>query len=201
MFRFSLRKRIFPISRENSYNRGGIIMAKPFDDQKKSSDLEAKKDYIRYLRAQIGHQPCLSVGLTALIVNEKNEILVEKRTDNGLYCFPGGSLDYEEKIVDGLKREVREETGIALHKVQLFALASGPSETLLYPNGDITNYVDLTFYCPVQSSNCPLKISDGESTALFFVALENFPSEKECLRGTYLLLEKLKRGDFSITID
>lgn len=50
----------------------------------------------------------------ALIVNSKNEVLLgycEKT-----YQFPGGHLEEGETLVDCLKREVQEETGIELRK-------------------------------------------------------------------------------------
>ena len=78
------------------------------------------EDYIHYLRAMIGHSKALSVGLTALLINEKQEVLLEKRSDNGLYCFPGGGLDYEEQVLAGVRRELREETGLDVNSWSLF---------------------------------------------------------------------------------
>jgi hypothetical protein len=106
------------------------------------------EDYIAYLRKQIGHAlpqrrfECLSWMRRARF-SWKNDV------DNGLYCLPGGSIDYEEKVLDGLKSEIREETGISLQKATLFMIQSGKRTTLHYPNGDITNYVVLSFYCPL----------------------------------------------------
>lgn len=104
------------------------------------------KDYIPYIRKMVGHKRIISVGLSALIINEKNEILLEKRSDNSLFCLPGGSLDFDETVIEGVKREVKEETGIALDEVHLFLIISGKKEQFIYPNKDITDYVDL-FLC------------------------------------------------------
>jgi 8-oxo-dGTP pyrophosphatase MutT (NUDIX family) len=159
------------------------------------------KDYIPYLRGLIGHAPAQAVGLTALIVDEDGAILFEKRSDNGQYCLPGGSLNYEEKILDGLRREVKEETGVLLREIHLFAITSGEKTTLHYPNGDITNYVSLTFYCPIKKDDVHLVASDGESTSLFFALPKDFPPKKEWLNNTETILEKFERGDFGVTID
>jgi 8-oxo-dGTP pyrophosphatase MutT (NUDIX family) len=148
------------------------------------------KDYIPYLRKMIGHAPCQAIGVTALIVDEEGAILWEKRTDNGLYCLPGGSLNYEEKVIEGLKREVLEET-----------VTSGPETTLLYPNGDITNYVDFAFYCPIKKKEVHLASSDGESTQLFFAKPEAFPPKELWLRGMEPLLERYQKKDFALTLD
>jgi 8-oxo-dGTP pyrophosphatase MutT (NUDIX family) len=159
------------------------------------------EDYIAYLRKQIGHARCLSVGLSALVVNEKGEILLEKRRDNGLYCLPGGSIDYEEKVLDGLKREIWEETGISLQKATLFMVQSGKRTTLQYPNGDITNYVVLTFYCPLAMKAATIKPHDQESVEVFFCPLEQLPKEDAFLPGDVIVLHKYLQHDFSVQVD
>ena len=159
------------------------------------------EDYIPYLRKQIGHARCLSVGLSALVVDSKGRILLEKRRDNGLYCLPGGSIDYEEKVLDGLRREIREETGVILQKAALFMIQSGEKMTLRYPNGDITNYVVLTFYCPLDDCDSLLAPHDDESTEVFFCPVSNLPTDKDFLPGDVRVLRKYLRGDFGVEID
>lgn len=158
-------------------------------------------EYIPYLRKKVGHDEILSVGLSCLIINEKEEILLEKRTDNGLYCIPGGGIDLYETVEEGLRREVREETGLALDAVHLFAIVSGEKNILRYPNGDITHYVDFYFYSKVDSTKQELTISDGESSELKFYSLEQLPPKEMFLRGAYPLIEKYIRKDFSVSID
>lgn len=53
-----------------------------------------------------------SVSVAAIVVNEFGQILVTQRRDNGHWEPPGGVLEIDESIVDGLRREVREETGL-----------------------------------------------------------------------------------------
>lgn len=158
-------------------------------------------DYIPYMRKKIGHDRMLSVGLSCLILNEKNEVLLEKRSDNGLYCRPGGSLDLDETVIEGIKREVYEETGIKLEEVSLFMISSGKKMEIVYPNGDVTDYCDLVFISHVNSKEIHLKISDGESTELKFFPLDALPKKEELLTGSLPALEKLKRGDYSLVID
>jgi ADP-ribose pyrophosphatase YjhB (NUDIX family) len=45
--------------------------------------------------------------------------LVTQRRDNGHWEPPGGVLETEESILDGLKREVFEETGLTVEPVRL----------------------------------------------------------------------------------
>ena len=161
-----------------------------------------EKDYIPYMRKMIGHKRMLTVGLCCLILNEKNQLLLEKRTDNGLYCIPGGSLDFDETVIEGVKREVKEETGILLKEVSLFMIQSGNKMQLSYPNGDVTDYMDLCFIARVDSTDIDLnKEHDDESSLIAFYDLDKLPKEEELLRGTKAMLDKLLKEDYSITVD
>lgn len=68
--------------------------------------LKAGKDYI-------------GVGGGVLIFNKKKEILLKKRSatsrnEAGKWEKPGGEIDFGEKSIDAMKREVREETNIEI---------------------------------------------------------------------------------------
>ena len=54
----------------------------------------------------------VSVRVKALIINSNKEILLGKSDIS--YQFPGGHLEDNESLIETLKREVLEETGIGL---------------------------------------------------------------------------------------
>jgi 8-oxo-dGTP diphosphatase len=60
-----------------------------------------------------------SVSIAAVVVDDSGRVLVIQRRDNGRWEPPGGVLEIEESILDGLKREVREETGLIIEPSQL----------------------------------------------------------------------------------
>ena len=160
-----------------------------------------EKDYIPYMRKMIGSKRMISVGLCCLIINENGEVLLEKRSDNGQYCLPGGSIDFDETVTEGVKREVFEETGIELDEVSLFMVLSGKKEQFVYPNGDITDYVDLVFISYLKSQEKPIRLThDNESSVLAFFPLEKIP-EKELLRGTNRILNKLRNKEMALEVD
>ena len=60
-----------------------------------------------------------------LVINSKEEILLGYSHNN--YQFPGGHVENGESLIQAVKREVLEETGIALevNNIEPFAVALG----------------------------------------------------------------------------
>ncbi|GAA2474045.1 NUDIX hydrolase [Terrabacter carboxydivorans] len=57
--------------------------------------------------------PRHSVSVAAAIFDDSGEnVLLIKRRDNGEWEPPGGVLELDETIEEGLRREVREESGV-----------------------------------------------------------------------------------------
>jgi 8-oxo-dGTP diphosphatase len=76
------------------------------------------------------------VSVAAAIV-DGDRVLAIRRRDNGKWEPPGGTLEPAEAIVDGLRREVAEETGLAI---------SDPSMSGIYKNMS-RGIVALVFRC------------------------------------------------------
>lgn len=55
-----------------------------------------------------------SVSVAAVVVDASGRVLVTQRRDNGKWEPPGGVLELGESIVDGVSREVLEETGLRI---------------------------------------------------------------------------------------
>ncbi len=53
--------------------------------------------YIMNLRKQVGHEPLIGLGATTLVFNEKNEILLNLRTDTNNWGIPGESMKLSKK--------------------------------------------------------------------------------------------------------
>ncbi len=66
--------------------------------------------------------PRHSVSVAAAVVDKDGRLLVIRRRDNGHWEPPGGVLELDETIEDGLVREVREETGLTVKPERLTGL-------------------------------------------------------------------------------
>lgn len=60
-----------------------------------------------------------SVSVAGVIVDDRGRVLLTQRADNGQWQAPGGVLEIAEGITDGLRREVREETGLTVEPIIL----------------------------------------------------------------------------------
>ena len=54
--------------------------------------------YIMDLRKLVGHRTLMQCAASIIIVNEKNQILLGKRTDNHKWGYAGGSIELDEKV-------------------------------------------------------------------------------------------------------
>ncbi len=152
------------------------------------------KDYIKYIRSIVGHKEIMAIGLSAFIINEKEEVLLELRSDNHMLSFPGGSLNLGENIKDGLIREVYEETGLKFNydDLKFFGSYSGEKGRFDYPNGDITYYTDFVFIIRVNTKNIKINPLDNESLEIKFykfedIDLNNMPTySKDVLTDYYI---------------
>ncbi|WP_079508629.1 NUDIX hydrolase [Mesobacillus jeotgali] len=91
--------------------------------------------YIEDLRKDIGHQPVILVGVAVAVINEAGEVLLQKRHD-GQWGGPGGFMELGESTEEAGRREVLEEIGLQIGKLELVGVFSGKEHFVKLPNGD-----------------------------------------------------------------
>ncbi|MCD8068367.1 MAG: NUDIX domain-containing protein, partial [Lachnospiraceae bacterium] len=102
-------------------------------------------DYIMDLRKIVGHRPLLQVGASVILEDERGRILLELRTDNHCWGYPGGSVDLDEVVEDAARRELFEETGLVADSLELFGIFSGKDMHYVYQNKDEVSNVEFVF--------------------------------------------------------
>jgi 8-oxo-dGTP diphosphatase len=60
-----------------------------------------------------------SVSVAGVVVDDQGRALIIERRDNGHWEPPGGILEHDETIEDGLRREIYEETGLTIEPDRL----------------------------------------------------------------------------------
>lgn len=108
-----------------------------------------------------------------MVFNDKNELLLNLRTDTNTWGIPGGSMELFETIEETAVRELQEETGIRTDKLELVTVLSGQDYYFEYPNGDKMYTVIVLF--KVLNYSGTLKVSDTESKSLKFFPLTDLP--------------------------
>ncbi len=137
-------------------------------------------DYIRQLRQMIGHFPIVLVGAAVLILNERDELLMLLRTDNGCWGVPGGAMEPGERLEETAARETREEAGLHIHDLALFGVFSGPELAYRYPNGDMTYNVTVAYVARHASGAASrgsgeIKVNPAEHTEWNYFPLDHLP--------------------------
>ena len=132
-------------------------------------------DYIKYLRNMIGHEPVILCACGCIIFNKKGQVLLQRRSDDGLWGNPGGCMELGESIYDTVIREIKEETNISLIKenLKIFNIYSGEEQYHIYPNKDEAYFVNIMFETIIDDIEVE---KDEESLDLKFFDLDKIPS-------------------------
>jgi ADP-ribose pyrophosphatase YjhB (NUDIX family) len=111
----------------------------------------------------LNHKPQTTpkLAVNAVVFNEKREVLLAKRTDNGLWCIPGGHVDLGETLVQACLRELKEETGLTGEVIRLVGIYSDPKNSLHIDQGPEWHTIRVSFLCKVIDG----KITSSEETS------------------------------------
>jgi 8-oxo-dGTP pyrophosphatase MutT (NUDIX family) len=126
-------------------------------------------DYIRWIRARVGHEPILLNFAGAIIADGQGRVLLQRRGDRDMWGLPGGALELGESAAEAVIREVREETGLEVRVERLVGVYTKYFDT--YPNGDQAQTIVFAFACSVVGGG--LHVDGGETLELrYFNAVE-----------------------------
>ena len=155
----------------------GIIQAPPKPYQLRRIIMS----YISELRKLVGHAPIMAVAAMGILWTKETGILLEKRTDTGEWCTPGGAIELGESLETALRREIKEETNLYISSFSLFDIHANTH--MVYPNGDEVYYTDVVY--EVNGFSGELK-PDGESKELRFFPLEELPDNIMPTQSDYI---------------
>ncbi|GAA4183316.1 NUDIX domain-containing protein [Streptosporangium oxazolinicum] len=111
----------------------------------------------------------LVVGVSAVVVDDEGRILMQRRTDNGLWALPGGGMDLTESVPQAAVREVREETGYDVEVTGMVGLYTDARHIIAYTDGEVRRQFNVCLTARVVGG--ALAVSD-ESTDVRWVSRE-----------------------------
>ncbi|MDP4552476.1 NUDIX hydrolase [Alkalihalobacillus macyae] len=131
-------------------------------------------NYVKELRELVGHRPLILVGAVTLIVNSKNEVLLQLRNERSKrWGLPGGLMEPGESTEETAKRETFEETGLTVENMTLFKLYSGESFFTKADNGD--QFYSVTTAYDVKEYSGSIKLNPDESLSCDFFSYNELP--------------------------
>ncbi|MEU8227103.1 NUDIX domain-containing protein [Kribbella sp. NPDC048915] len=115
--------------------------------------------FILDLREKIGHDLLWLTGITGVVLNDADQVLLVRRSDSGRWSLVAGILEPGEQPAVGLVREIEEETAVKAVVERLVSVESlAPAS---YPNGDQVQFLDLCFRCRAVAGEA--RVNDDES--------------------------------------
>ena len=130
--------------------------------------------YVEDLRAIIGPRKIILNGCIAFIQNPNGQILMQQRAyPYGKWGLPGGLMELGESTEETVRREVLEETGLQLGKLNLFGVYSGENYLCTAQNGD-EFYVVTTVYTTSEYHG-EVSVNDHESLSFEWVDINDLP--------------------------
>ncbi|MEJ7744154.1 MAG: NUDIX domain-containing protein [Nocardioidaceae bacterium] len=116
-------------------------------------------DFVLALREKIGSDLLWMPGVSGVVLDDHNRVLLTQRRDNGQWAVVSGILEPGEQPGLAILREIAEETGVVAVLERLVSVLAEPPKVL--PNGDQCQFLDLTFSCRYASGEAG--VADDEN--------------------------------------
>lgn len=137
-----------------------------------------------------------TIGVFGIIFDTHDRVLLCHRRDHDLWNLPGGGLETGETPWDGLKREVKEETGLEVEIIKLSGVYSKPDK----------NEIVFSFICQAPAGELTLT---EEADQLKYFAFSEIPPNtvpkqveriKDALQHQEQALYKIQTGKSTIEL-
>ncbi len=126
-------------------------------------------DYIREIRKDLGSRKIL-LNCAGVVIEKDGRVLLQRRSDNGLWGLVGGLLELEETYAGAAVREAREETGLEI-RLEAF-LGIFHNHLMIWHNGDKAHTIGAYFTASIVSGSPRI---DEESLELRFFSRQELP--------------------------
>jgi ADP-ribose pyrophosphatase YjhB (NUDIX family) len=116
------------------------------------------------------------VGCGVIVRDHAGLVLLERRSDCGMWGLPGGRIEPGETVEAAARREVFEETGLEVRITRLLGVYSDPADGRIvrYSATDLIHLVDVVVEAEIVSGTLVLS---HESVDLRFFGAADAPDE------------------------
>lgn len=115
----------------------------------------------------------IRLGVGVFILDGEGKVLLEKRSDCGLWCLPGGAVEPGETVEQAALREVKEETGLTVAMTDFVGIYSDKEDRLIhYPDTGHFHLVDVVLRGKIVNGSL---IRSHESEELGFFSKPSLP--------------------------
>lgn len=128
-------------------------------------------EFVVELRAKIGHAPLPLAGVVAVVLDERDRVLLVRRSDTGEWALTTGCLEPGEQPAAGAVREVFEEAGVDVVVERLLSVEA--LELAVAPNGDQVYWLAVGLRCRAVGGEA--RVNDDESVAVGWFAPHAMP--------------------------
>jgi 8-oxo-dGTP pyrophosphatase MutT (NUDIX family) len=128
-------------------------------------------EYVRELRALVGHRLLVVPGVSAIVFDDLGRVLLQQAKETGEWGVIGGDVEPGEEPAQAVVREVIEETALLVTPRRVSGVYRGRDIT--YLNGDRAQAVIIAFACAA-APGVP-RVADDESLAVQYFSLDALP--------------------------
>lgn len=107
---------------------------------------------------------------SVVVVGDGGRVLLQRRTDNGMWALPGGKMELGESLAGCGIRETLEETGIRIEVIGIVGTYTDPGHVFAYDDGEVRQEFSICLLGrPVGGV---LRVSDESTEVAWFAPAE-----------------------------
>lgn len=126
--------------------------------------------FVLALRRRIGTDLLWLSGVSAVVLDGDRVLLTQR--PGGRWTVVSGILEPGEQPAQAVVREIREETGVETTVEAIVDVVA--QQPIRYPNGDLAQFLDLTFRCRHLSGDA--HVADDENVDVRWFPLDDLPA-------------------------
>lgn len=135
--------------------------------------MASRHDYYRDPAAPEANS--LVPGGSALVVDDRGAVLMQRRSDSGNWSFPGGTMEIGETLEQCVIRETKEETGLNIEITGILGIYTDPEHVIAYADGEVRQEFNITFYGRVTGGALAVSAESTDVEFLTPTQLETLP--------------------------